>query len=98
MDCAFAHQSSFIRYITREIIETTTGSLPLASPLCSKIFKIISAEGWGNAEVLRVAYNHSDRGPEGTNPITKNEAEQLGIYNYTDAMNDMMTWRIVQKI
>jgi len=61
-------------------------------------FKIISAEGWGNAEVLRVAYNHSDRGPEGTNPITKSEAEHLGIYDYTDAMNYMMTWCIAQKV
>jgi SAM-dependent methyltransferase len=59
-------------------------------------FKIISSDGWGNAEVLRLIYNHSDRGPEGTSPITKPEAERLGIYNYTDAMNYMMTWCIAQ--
>jgi len=59
-------------------------------------FKIISSDGWGNAEVLRLTYNHSDRGPEGTNPITRSEAERLGIYNHTDAMNYMMTWCIAQ--
>jgi len=60
-------------------------------------FKIISSDGWGNAEVLRLTYNHSDKGPEGTSPVTKSEAERLGIYNYTDAMNYVMTWCIAQK-
>jgi len=60
-------------------------------------FKIISSDGWGNAEVLRLTYNHSDKGPEGTSPVTKPEAERLGIYDYTDAMNYMMTWCIAQK-
>jgi SAM-dependent methyltransferase len=60
-------------------------------------FKIISADGWGSAEVLRLTYNHSDRGPEGTSPITKPQAERLGIYNHTDAMNYMMTWCVAQR-
>ncbi len=60
-------------------------------------FKVISSDGWGNAEVLRLTYNHSDKGPEGTSPVTKAEAERLGIYGYTDSMNYMMTWCIAQK-
>jgi SAM-dependent methyltransferase len=60
-------------------------------------FKVIISDGWGNAEVLRLTYNHSDKGPEGTSPVTKPEAERLGIYDYTDAMNYMMTWCIAQK-
>jgi SAM-dependent methyltransferase len=60
-------------------------------------FNVISADGWGNAEVLRLTYNHSDRGPEGTSPVSKAEAERLGIYNHSDAMNYMMTWCIAQR-
>ncbi len=60
-------------------------------------FKIISSDGWGNAEILRLTYNHSDRGPEGTNPITRAEAERLGVYNHTDTMNYMMTWCIAER-
>jgi SAM-dependent methyltransferase len=60
-------------------------------------FNILSADGWGNADVLRLTYNHSDRGPEGTNPITRPEAQRLGIYNRTDTMNYMMTWCIAQR-
>ncbi len=60
-------------------------------------FKIVSSDGWGSAEVLKLTYNHSDRGPEGTNPITRSEAERSGIYERTDAMNYMMTWCIAQK-
>lgn len=60
-------------------------------------FKIISSDGWGSAEVVRLVYNHSDRGPEGTSPITKPDAERLGLYNRTDAMNYMLTWCIAQK-
>ena len=59
-------------------------------------FKIISSDGWGSAEVLKLTYGHSDSGPEGTNPITRSEAEKMGIYERTDTMNYMMTWCIAQ--
>ena len=60
-------------------------------------FHVIASDGWGNAEVIRLTYNHSDKGPEGTSPITKPEAEKLGIYGYSDAMNYMMTWCVARK-
>lgn len=60
-------------------------------------FQVIACDGWGNAEVIRLTYNHSDKGPEGTSPISKPDAEKLGIYRYSDAMNYLMTWCIAQK-
>ena len=61
-------------------------------------FRIVSSDGWGSAEVLKLTYNHSDRGPEGPTPVTKAEAERMGIYERTDVMNYMMTWCIAQKV
>ncbi|MDA4120190.1 MAG: class I SAM-dependent methyltransferase [Thaumarchaeota archaeon] len=60
-------------------------------------FKILESDGWGNADVLRLAYNHSDRGPEGTDPVQKQEADRLGLYDRKDEMNYLMTWCIAQK-
>ena len=60
-------------------------------------FKIVSSEGWGSAQVLRMAYGHSDRGPEGSDPISKHEAKRLGIYEFGDQMNYIMTWCIAKK-
>jgi len=60
-------------------------------------YKIISAEGWGNAEVLKITYNHSQRGPEGPSPLSVSDAKSSGIYDYSDSMNFMFTWCIAQK-
>ena len=60
-------------------------------------FRILSAEGWGNAQTLRIAYNHSERGPEGPFPLAKIDAERMGLYDYTDEMNYLMTWCVAQK-
>jgi SAM-dependent methyltransferase len=60
-------------------------------------YKVISADGWGNAEVLKMTYNHSERGPEGSKPPSLSDPKQSGIYDYSDSMNFMMTWCIAQK-
>jgi len=61
-------------------------------------YKVISAAGWGNAETLKLAYDHSERGPEGSDPVSKAQAKRMGIYDYTDKMNYIMTWCVAQKI
>jgi SAM-dependent methyltransferase len=61
-------------------------------------FKVLSADGWGSAEVLRMAYDHSERGPEGSDPVSKLEAKSKGLYDYSDKMNYVMTWCVAQKV
>ena len=60
-------------------------------------FKIVAPDGWGNSAVLRLAHDHSDRGHEGSAPVSKPEAGKLGLYSYTDKMNYVMTWCIAMK-
>ena len=61
-------------------------------------FKILKSGGWGNAEVMRLVYAHSERGPEGPPPLSKLQAKRLGLYDYSDGMNYLMTWCIAQKV
>jgi SAM-dependent methyltransferase len=61
-------------------------------------FKILKSGGWGNAEVMRLVYTHSERGPEGAPPLSKRDAKELGLYDYSDGMNYLMTWCIAQKV
>jgi SAM-dependent methyltransferase len=60
-------------------------------------FKVVSSEGWGSGELLKLVYGHSERGPEGTAPISVADAKKIGMYERTDTMNYMFTWCIVQK-
>jgi SAM-dependent methyltransferase len=60
-------------------------------------FEILMAEGWGNAQVIKLMYDLSPRGPEGPPPLTKEEAQRAGLYSYTDDLNYVMTWCIAQK-
>lgn len=60
-------------------------------------FKVVSSEGWGSGEVLKLVYDHSERGPEGTAPVSVAAADRMGIYERSDTMNYIMTWCIVQK-
>lgn len=60
-------------------------------------FKVISSEGWGSGHVLKLVYDHSERGPEGNAPVSVAEANQMGIYERSDTMNYIMTWCVVQK-
>jgi len=61
-------------------------------------FKILKSGGWGNAEIMRLVYTHSERGPEGAAPISKQQAKESGLYDYSDGMNYLMTWCIAQKV
>jgi SAM-dependent methyltransferase len=61
-------------------------------------FKILKSGGWGNAEVMRLVYTRSERGPEGSPPLSKLEAKKKGLYNFSDGMNYLMTWCIAQKV
>lgn len=60
-------------------------------------FKILSADGWGNSEVMRLVYSRSERGPEGAPPVSKREAKEAGLYDSSDGMNLLMTWCVAQK-
>lgn len=60
-------------------------------------FEIITANGWGNARVLRLAYDQSERGPEGPPPLPKERLRASGLYDYVDGMNHIVTWCIARK-
>ncbi|MDG6981183.1 MAG: class I SAM-dependent methyltransferase [Nitrososphaerota archaeon] len=60
-------------------------------------FEIIESDGWGSSEVMKLVYNHSERGPEGSAPISKVDANRGGLYGRTDGMNLLMTWCIARK-
>lgn len=61
-------------------------------------FRIISADGWGNAKTIRMAYGRSDRGPEGPSPMSNKDIATSRVYDFSDSMNYLMTWCIAQKI
>lgn len=60
-------------------------------------FKTVTADGWGNANILKLAYNRSDRGPEGLCPSARLEAERARMFDYSDRMNYVMTWIVAQR-
>ncbi len=60
-------------------------------------FKILNSGGWGNAETMKLVYTHSERGPEGAPPLSKQQAKERGLYDYSDGMNYLMTWCIAEK-
>lgn len=60
-------------------------------------FEILSADGWGNAETMRLVYDHSEKGPEGSPIMSKQAVKERGLYAYTDDTNYIMTWCIAKK-
>ena len=94
---ASAHPCSSTRYTMAGTTATTTGSLRMDSSRSSSISRSSRPTGGVTPKSSASLTTIRIRVQEGTSPVTKAEAERLGIYGYTDSMNYMMTWCIAQK-
>lgn len=56
-------------------------------------FDVLVADGWGSAELVKLAYNHSNRGVDGSAPIPIQDVFSMK----RDATNHIMTWCLARK-
>ena len=59
--------------------------------------RVISSEGWGNADLMRLAYESSDLGFEGLPRLPVPQLMKTRMYSKADNLNYVTTWCIVMK-